>query len=299
LSLPQNIHTTASPQFTAIGLGMAPANGRLEFSATTSAASGITFNSGSATFRIFMGGSNVTYLSRGGATDNGLSMDNAGAVTALLALSLGVQATTTSHAVRADRSITILGTANQVISSAGAQNFTADRTWTLSLPQNIHTGASPTFSALTASTSGFISLNPNNASANIALGWLADAPRLRIGGSGTGAGADFTIQGVSDFVRMSLTAAGAATFAASVTAPSITAGNLQLSTNNIISTNTNGAINLAPNGTGKVGIRTNSPNASYDIDLTGTSIHSGFAVFSNYLGSSTSSTGAFGVGWKI
>jgi hypothetical protein len=65
-------------------------------------------------------------------------------------VSLGTQATTTSHAVRADRSITINGTANQITSSAGAQDLTADRTWTLSLPQNIHTAAAPTFGGLTA-----------------------------------------------------------------------------------------------------------------------------------------------------
>jgi hypothetical protein len=44
------------------------------------------------------------------------------------AIALGAQATTTSHAVRGDRTITIAGTANQVISSAGAQNLTGDRT---------------------------------------------------------------------------------------------------------------------------------------------------------------------------
>jgi hypothetical protein len=61
-------------------------------------------------------------------------------------VSLGTQASTTSHAVRADRSLTISGTTNQVnVSLAGAQNLTADRSWTLSLPQNIHTAATPTF----------------------------------------------------------------------------------------------------------------------------------------------------------
>lgn len=62
---------------------------------------------------------------------------------------LGLQATGTTHAVRADRSITINGTINQVISSTGGQDLTADRVWTLSLPQNIHTAATPTFAGLT------------------------------------------------------------------------------------------------------------------------------------------------------
>jgi hypothetical protein len=49
--------------------------------------------------------------------------------------------------VNTNRTLTINGTANQVISSlAGVQSLAADRTWTLSLPQNIHTAATPTFS---------------------------------------------------------------------------------------------------------------------------------------------------------
>lgn len=63
-------------------------------------------------------------------------------------LSLGVQATDTNHALRADRTITINGTTNQVNVSATSQNLTTDRTWTLSLPQDIHTGANPTFAGL-------------------------------------------------------------------------------------------------------------------------------------------------------
>jgi hypothetical protein len=54
--------------------------------------------------------------------------------------------------VNTSRSITIAGTTNQIISSAGAQSLAANRTWTLSLPQDIHTGASPTFAAVTATT---------------------------------------------------------------------------------------------------------------------------------------------------
>lgn len=61
----------------------------------------------------------------------------------------------------------------------------------------------------------FQSENPNNTLANINLSWLSDAPRLRIGGSGTGAAGTFTIQGTSDFVRMSLDSAGNGAFAGS------------------------------------------------------------------------------------
>jgi hypothetical protein len=77
-------------------------------------------------------------------------LDISGSANITSTLSLGTQASTTSHAVRADRSLTITGTTNQVtVSLAGAQNLTADRSWTLSLPQNIHTAATPTFGGLT------------------------------------------------------------------------------------------------------------------------------------------------------
>jgi hypothetical protein len=53
--------------------------------------------------------------------------------------------------VSTTRTITINGTTNQVVSSAGGQDLSSNRTWTLSLPQNIHTAATPTFGGLTLS----------------------------------------------------------------------------------------------------------------------------------------------------
>jgi hypothetical protein len=43
------------------------------------------------------------------------------------------------------RTLTLNGTTNQINVSGGTQNLSTDRSWTLSLPQNIHTGASPRF----------------------------------------------------------------------------------------------------------------------------------------------------------
>lgn len=54
-------------------------------------------------------------------------------------------------AVPLTRSITLTGTTNQVNVSGGTQDLSADRTWTFSTPQNIHTGASPAFAGLTLS----------------------------------------------------------------------------------------------------------------------------------------------------
>lgn len=46
------------------------------------------------------------------------------------------------------RTITVAGTANQVTSSAGAQDLSADRTWTLSTPQDIATTSAVTFATV-------------------------------------------------------------------------------------------------------------------------------------------------------
>lgn len=54
------------------------------------------------------------------------------------------------------RTITINGTTNQITATGGAQSLAANRTWTLSLPQDIHTGATPTFAGL--NVNGLLSL---------------------------------------------------------------------------------------------------------------------------------------------
>jgi hypothetical protein len=50
------------------------------------------------------------------------------------------------------RTITLTGTTNQVNISGNTQDLSTDRIWTFSLPQNIHSGASPTFNNLTLSS---------------------------------------------------------------------------------------------------------------------------------------------------
>jgi hypothetical protein len=94
--------------------------------AASGADEGIAFETSGFSFRVFSI-NDLVYISRSGETTNGLSLDNLGNITVAQALNLGVQASTTSHAVRADRTITIAGTSNQIISSAGAQDFTANR----------------------------------------------------------------------------------------------------------------------------------------------------------------------------
>lgn len=113
---------------------------------------------------------------------------NSTATPTFVQLTLSNAATTTSHAVRADRLLTIQGTSPISVNPTG-QNLTQNRTWTvsvttnnligttnqvsvsngtnviigsntvqLSLPQDIHTGASPTFvtAKLTNLTDGYL-----------------------------------------------------------------------------------------------------------------------------------------------
>lgn len=80
-------------------------------------------------------------------------------------ISITGNAGTVTSGVYTNRSITINGTTNQITSSAAAQDLSADRTWTLSLPQNIHSTATPTFAGLTIN--GYISAR-TPASANAA-----------------------------------------------------------------------------------------------------------------------------------
>jgi hypothetical protein len=89
----------------------------------------------------------------------------------------------TLGAVPTTRTVTIAGTTNQVsVTPTGAQDLSTDRTWTLSLPQSIHTGATPQFtglnlSGLTASqpvvtdgSKNLASLSYNSFAANISSG---------------------------------------------------------------------------------------------------------------------------------
>lgn len=69
------------------------------------------------------------------------------------------------------RQLTIAGTANQITSSAGAQNLTADRTWTLSLPNHVIFPSS--FVASMGSTT-------NATSTNLTVTTLASTTALRI-----------------------------------------------------------------------------------------------------------------------
>ena len=66
-------------------------------------------------------------------------------------VSLTSAGTTTTSAVRADRSLTINGTTNQVTVSGGTQNLQGDRTWTVGLPSTVNLGSNSSITATSGS----------------------------------------------------------------------------------------------------------------------------------------------------
>jgi hypothetical protein len=72
---------------------------------------------------------------------------------------LSSQATTTSHAVRGDRNLTVTGTTNQVTVVGGTQNLTGDRTWTVSLPQTVDLGTGSTINATSGNFTNVVATN--------------------------------------------------------------------------------------------------------------------------------------------
>jgi len=85
-------------------------------------------------------------------------------VTSAIQTQLNGKQASGSYALQAT-TITIAGTANQITSSAGAQDLSANRTWTLSLPQNINITAAPQFGGVNI----FNTTNTNGGNADFAI----------------------------------------------------------------------------------------------------------------------------------
>lgn len=91
---------------------------------------------GSANLHLRTGGQERIYIDGAtgnvgiGTTSPSHKLDVSGTARVTGALTLGTQASSTDHAVRADRSITIQGETNVTV-TGGTQNLTANRTWTL------------------------------------------------------------------------------------------------------------------------------------------------------------------------
>lgn len=157
----------------AVGLGYTTATSAITGTGIISMSNAIAGVGGSASAISVTGGTNGQILawlsgvptwtaSTSVAAGNGISVSVAGSVT-----------TVTNTGVLTTRQLTVAGTANQITSSAGAQDLSADRTWTLSFPSAITfpgsiTGPSATIGSSTlgtvfaTGTVRFPNLNPSN-----------------------------------------------------------------------------------------------------------------------------------------
>ena len=95
--------------------------------------------------------------------------------------------TTFNNKVSTSRTLTVAGTANQISSSAGAQDLSADRTWTLSLPSHVifpgsffASTATITNATTTSLFSTFASVGTVNQGGSLTLGGSAATPPLVI-----------------------------------------------------------------------------------------------------------------------
>ncbi len=90
--------------------------------------------------------------------------------------------------VQTSRTLTLNGTTNQItVNPTGAQDLSTNRSWTLSLPQNIHTSATPQFArlGLGAAANGTYHLNLNGAllhgtSTGLGIGTTTPIDKLQI-----------------------------------------------------------------------------------------------------------------------
>jgi hypothetical protein len=92
-----------------------------------------------------------------------------------------------TDATPSNRSITIAGTANRVTVTGGTQDLSSNRTWTLSAPQDIHTGAAPTFwsGIYNTTNAAALSISPFIRLTNATTGSTA-SDGLIVGVEGTG-----------------------------------------------------------------------------------------------------------------
>lgn len=204
------------------------------------------------------------------------------ALTALNASGSGTCATITSSYIDSSiavsaRQLTIAGTANQITSSAGAQDLTADRTWTLSLPQAVlfpgYFSTSYGTSTLFASASSTIG--------KLTVGTITATSTLTIASTTSGC-----VQGSNGLLFFTGTNCGSGTGGASPFESNTSWGALAQATTSLlafpqslISSSTIGFLRTgwfnATSTTqsswlaGVLGVGTTSPSSSYQFSVTG------------------------------
>lgn len=220
----------------------------------------------------------------------------------------GTLSVDTASYVPTTRTITVAGTANQITSSAGAQDLSANRTWTLSTPQDIATTSAVQFGNVGIGTSltGTASLTAMNG--NVGIGTWKPATALEVVGT---ANATTLQQGGTGVVLTTRTLTGGTGIAAigdlssdrtitfdSTEVNSLTWGNGSFTTMTFDAGATDPVLTAASNSlnvsTGNLGVGSASPGQKLDvfgaIRLTGTD---NFITNGNWLSGDGGDEGVF------
>jgi len=163
LSLPQNIHTSATPTFSTLTISSSASNAisvtgsvsAAGFAASGSATNQIQCSSGGVTAKYLVGTTSFT-LTGDSSANAGLSSSGQGRIyfdSSSNKFRVSQNGGAYVDLIDAVGVTSLTGTTNQVTASASTGAVT------LSLPQNIHTGATPTFSTLTISSSASNAIN--------------------------------------------------------------------------------------------------------------------------------------------
>ena len=198
---------------------------------------------------------------------------------------VSVGGTTFTALIPTTRALTVAGTANQITSSAGAQDLSADRTWTLSLPSHVifpssfqassasTTNATTTSFAISSLLSKLLATDASGNVVGATAGTDYESPltftsplsrSVNAVSFSYAAGANMlaSLDASGNFVATS-TPSAAAYYATSTSATSTLAGGLTV----------DGTTLVADYSSGRVGIGTAAPTANLEVNGSGASVY--------------------------
>ena len=280
----------------------------------------VTFGTLTLNNTLYVGNTTVTNNSITTGTTNG-NLSIKGNNTGYVVVDAGAGLSVTSGSIftpnvktfsNANLNLTPNGTGQVVISNAVISTLTSGRITYSTTNSTLTDSANLTFDGSTVTVTGNLTatvVNAGNIRSTVdTITTLATNGNINITATGTGSVILNTVK-VSDltsgrvtyattsgklndnanltFDGTTLTTTGNITVTNTVNAAAVISGNIKANANQIISTNTNGNINIAPNGTGLVGVNTASP--SYLLHVNG-SFGSNSAVIANNITVGTTAT---------